>query len=90
MASTKTVPITALRDHLSGEVIGPSDPGYDDARQLFAGNFEGKAMSVPLASLFLLNGTEDEMTTRAPNRCRNCTPPAVSHPPEAPIQQSAR
>jgi hypothetical protein len=60
------------------------------ALALFAGNFEGKAMSVPLASLFLLNGTEDEMTTRAPDRCRNCSPPPVSHPPEAPIRQSAR
>ena len=38
--SPKTGPITALRDHLSGEVIGPSDTGYDDARKLFAGNFD--------------------------------------------------
>ena len=31
-----------------------------EALGLFASNFEGKAMSVPLANLFLLNGVEDE------------------------------
>jgi FAD/FMN-containing dehydrogenase len=42
MAATfsKTVPITALRDHLSGEVIGPSDTGYDAARTVFPGNID--------------------------------------------------
>jgi FAD/FMN-containing dehydrogenase len=46
MAATKTVPITALRDHLSGEVIGPSDTGYDGARQLFAGNFDKRPSAI--------------------------------------------
>ena len=46
MAAMKTVPITALRDHLSGEVIGPSDSGYDDARQLFAGNFDKRPSAI--------------------------------------------
>ena len=31
-----------------------------EALGMFASNFEGKAMSVPLANLFLLNGVEDE------------------------------
>jgi FAD/FMN-containing dehydrogenase len=46
MAATKTIPITALRDHLSGEVIGPDDTGYDDARQLFAGNFDKRPAAI--------------------------------------------
>jgi FAD/FMN-containing dehydrogenase len=46
MATTKTVPITALRDHLSGEVIGPNDTGYDDARRLFAGNFDRRPAAI--------------------------------------------
>jgi FAD/FMN-containing dehydrogenase len=46
MAATKTVPITALRDNLSGEVIGPSDTGYDDARTLFAGNFDKRPAAI--------------------------------------------
>lgn len=46
MAATKTVPITALRDHLSGEVIGPSDSGYNAARQLFAGNFDKRPSAI--------------------------------------------
>jgi FAD/FMN-containing dehydrogenase len=46
MAATKTVPITALRDHLSGEVIGPNDTGYDDARRLFAGNFDKRPAAI--------------------------------------------
>jgi FAD/FMN-containing dehydrogenase len=46
MAATKTVPISALRDHLSGEVIGPNDTGYDDARQLFAGNFDKRPAAI--------------------------------------------
>jgi FAD/FMN-containing dehydrogenase len=46
MPATKTVPITALRDHLFGEVIGPSDSGYDDARQLFAGNFDKRPSAI--------------------------------------------
>lgn len=46
MAATKIVPITALRDHLSGQVIGPSDSGYDDARQLFAGNFDKRPSAI--------------------------------------------
>jgi FAD/FMN-containing dehydrogenase len=46
MAATKTVPITALRDHLSGEVIGPNDTGYDDARRLFAGNFDRRPAAI--------------------------------------------
>ena len=46
MAATKTVPIGALRDHLSGEVIGPNDSGYDDARQLFAGNFDKRPAAI--------------------------------------------
>jgi len=42
MAATfpKDDPITTLRDHLSGEVIGPSDTGYDDARAVFPGNID--------------------------------------------------
>jgi FAD/FMN-containing dehydrogenase len=46
MAATKTVPITTLRDDLSGEVIGPNDTGYDDARQLFAGNFDKRPAAI--------------------------------------------
>jgi FAD/FMN-containing dehydrogenase len=48
MAATfpKTVPINALRDHLSGEVIGPSDTGYDDARRLFAGTFDKRPAAI--------------------------------------------
>jgi hypothetical protein len=56
-------------------LISPSDPELikfvqrriyeifsdrSEALGLFASNFEGKAMSVPLANLFLLNGVEDE------------------------------
>ena len=40
MATMDTVPIDALRDRLSGEVIGPDDAGYDDARRTFSGNFD--------------------------------------------------
>jgi FAD/FMN-containing dehydrogenase len=42
MAATfpKDDPITALRDHPSGEVIGPSDDGYDNARAVFVGNID--------------------------------------------------
>src|SRR5688572_33105849 len=42
MAATfsKTASITALRDRFAGEVIAPSDAGYDEARALFAGNFD--------------------------------------------------
>jgi FAD/FMN-containing dehydrogenase len=46
MAATRTVPINALRDHLSGEVIGPNDTGYDDARRLFAGNFDKRPAAI--------------------------------------------
>jgi FAD/FMN-containing dehydrogenase len=46
MAATKTVPITALRDRFSGDVIGPSDTGYDDARKLFAGNFDKRPAAI--------------------------------------------
>jgi len=46
MTATKTVPISALRDHLSGEVIGPSDAAYDGARQLFAGNFDKRPSAI--------------------------------------------
>jgi FAD/FMN-containing dehydrogenase len=42
MAATfpKDDPTTTLRDRLSGEVIGPSDTGYDDARAVFVGNID--------------------------------------------------
>jgi FAD/FMN-containing dehydrogenase len=42
MAATfpKSVSSTALRDRFSGEVIGPGDGAYDEARRLFAGNFD--------------------------------------------------
>jgi FAD/FMN-containing dehydrogenase len=48
MAATfpETVSSTALRDHFSGEVIGPSDAGYDDARKLFAGNFDKRPAAI--------------------------------------------
>ena len=46
MAATKTAPISALRDHVSGEVIGPSDSGYDDARKLFSGNFDKRPAAI--------------------------------------------
>jgi len=42
----KTVPITALRDHLSGDVIAPGDAGYDEARRLFAGNFDKRPAAI--------------------------------------------
>lgn len=32
--------IGGLRERLRGEVIGPNDLGYDDARRTFAGNFD--------------------------------------------------
>lgn len=31
---TETIDTTGLRDHVSGEVVGPEDPGYDDARRV--------------------------------------------------------
>jgi len=46
MTATKTVRISALREHLSGEVIGPSDAAYDGARQLFAGNFDKRPSAI--------------------------------------------
>jgi FAD/FMN-containing dehydrogenase len=40
--STRQSPswIPALRDGLGGRVIGPQDPGYDQARAIFYGGFD--------------------------------------------------
>jgi FAD/FMN-containing dehydrogenase len=35
MSSAQEVSIPDLRDGLKGEVVGPDDPGYDEARQVF-------------------------------------------------------
>jgi FAD/FMN-containing dehydrogenase len=37
MHSSKAPSVTQLREVLQGEVIGPDDPGYDDARAVFYG-----------------------------------------------------
>jgi FAD/FMN-containing dehydrogenase len=34
------VPFSRLRDDLRGQVIGPDDPGYDEARAVFPGNID--------------------------------------------------
>ena len=38
--STASVPVEQIREHLRGQVIGPEDPGYDEARTLFFGLFD--------------------------------------------------
>ena len=49
---------------------------------MFASNFEGKSMSVPLANLFLLNGVEDEAeNARRAAEVAGGRSPSASHGP---------
>jgi FAD/FMN-containing dehydrogenase len=44
--STTSIPIRALRDRLDGRVIGPGDPGYDQARKVFYGKWDRRPAAV--------------------------------------------
>jgi FAD/FMN-containing dehydrogenase len=43
---TTSIPIRALRDRLDGRVIGPGDPGYDQARKVFYGKWDRRPAAV--------------------------------------------
>jgi FAD/FMN-containing dehydrogenase len=46
VSGPNTVPISRLRDDLRGEVIGPEDPGYDEARAVFPGNIDRRPAAI--------------------------------------------
>jgi hypothetical protein len=43
---TNRVSIQQIRSDLSGRVIGPDDPGYDEARSLFYGGFDRRPSAI--------------------------------------------
>ena len=48
--STAAVSIPRLREGLRGRVIGPEDPGYDDARGIFYGGFDRRPAAIVRAA----------------------------------------
>ena len=50
MNANPDIPITDLRADLNGSVIGPDDPGYDDARRVFFTGFDRRPAAIVRAA----------------------------------------
>ena len=46
MKTTPDIPISDLRASLNGNVIAPTDPGYDDARRVFFTGFDRRPAAI--------------------------------------------